>query len=78
MLAHFAVCGGRIFLIMRIAAIGIGACYSAWSAPPGVTDQDRDRIHADLSAIGIDNQLAEESQIDRVTAASGSSSAYPA
>jgi pyrroline-5-carboxylate reductase len=77
-IAALAACGGRIVRVMPNAAAEIGASYSPWVAGPGVTDADRQAVRSLLSAIGEQDELADESQIDLMTAASGSGAAYPA
>ncbi|WP_347138411.1 pyrroline-5-carboxylate reductase dimerization domain-containing protein [Paracoccus sp. SSK6] len=75
---RLASCGGRIVRAMPNAAAGIGASYSPWWADGGVTDEDRRTVTAILSAIGTSDEIAEEAQIDLMTALPGSGAAYPA
>lgn len=73
-----ARCGGRIVRAMPNAAAEIGASYSPFWAAPGVSDQDRQRVRRLLAAIGTTDELADESDIDLMTALPGSGAAYPA
>lgn len=75
---ELARCGGRILRAMPNAAAEIGASYSPWWAAADVTASDRATATRLLSAIGTSDELAEESQIDLMTALPGSGSAYPA
>lgn len=77
-IATLAACGGRIVRAMPNAAAEIGASYSPWVAGPGVTGADRQAVRAILSAIGQEDELQTEAEIDLMTAASGSGAAYPA
>jgi len=77
-LSSLASCGGRIVRAMPNAAAEFGASYTPWFAADDVTDNDRHWVRAILSSIGTSDELAEESQIDVLTALSGSGSAYPA
>ena len=56
------------------AMVGAGAI-AAWAAP-GVTEKQRARIDALLASNGLVAWLAEEADIDRATAVSGSGPAY--
>ncbi|GAB1364543.1 pyrroline-5-carboxylate reductase dimerization domain-containing protein [Rhodobacter sp.] len=73
-----AQCGGRIVRAMPNAAAEIAASYSPWVAGPGVTGQDRYAVSRVLGAIGTEEELPDEDQIDVMTALSGSGPAYPA
>ncbi|AYF02481.1 NADP oxidoreductase [Paracoccus yeei] len=75
---RLAACGGRIVRAMPNAAAELGASYSPFWAAPDVTAEDRDTVRRLLSAIGTTDELAEESQIDLMTALPGSGAAYPA
>jgi pyrroline-5-carboxylate reductase len=70
--------GGRIVRAMPNAAAEIGTSYSPWVAGPGVTAQDRATASRILRAIGTEEELPEESQLEVMTALSGSGPAYPA
>uniref|UniRef100_UPI0025FA8D57 pyrroline-5-carboxylate reductase family protein n=1 Tax=uncultured Paracoccus sp. TaxID=189685 RepID=UPI0025FA8D57 len=71
-------CGGRIVRAMPNAAADIGQSWSPWWADADVTDADRLAVTEILSAIGTSDQIAQESQIDLMTALPGSGAAYPA
>ncbi|WP_134725592.1 pyrroline-5-carboxylate reductase family protein [Paracoccus luteus] len=77
-LDQLAACGGRIVRAMPNAAAEIGRSYSPWMAGPAVTDQDRATVAWLLSAIGTEDELADERQIALMTAVPGSGAAYPA
>ena len=76
--AALARSGARIVRAMPNAAAELGRSYTPWLAGPGVTDDDRAATRAILSAIGTEDQVASEAQIDFLTALSGSGAAYPA
>lgn len=71
-------CGGRVVRVMPNAAADIGRSYSPWWAGYSLADADRAAITDILSVIGTSDELASESQIDLMTAVSGSGAAYPA
>lgn len=75
---RLAACGGRIVRAMPNAAAEIGASYTPWWADGNVTDADRRTVTTILSAIGTSDEIAEEAQIDLMTALPGSGAAYPA
>lgn len=75
---QLAACGGRSVRAMPNAAAEIGASYSPWWAHGSVTDVDRRTVTAILSAIGTSDELADEAQVDLMTALPGSGAAYPA
>ncbi len=77
-LTALATCGGRIVRAMPNAAAEIGASYAPWVAGPGVTAIDRTAVTQVLGAIGTEEELPEESQLEVMTALSGSGPAYPA
>lgn len=77
-LDRLAVSGGRVVRAMPNAAAEIGRSYSPWIAGPGVTDADRASVRWLLSAIGTEDELDSEAQLDVMTAAPGSGAAYPA
>ena len=70
--------GGRIVRAMPNAAAEIGASYSPWVAGPGVTAADRAVVAAVLGAVGTQEELPDEGQIELMTALSGAGPAYPA
>jgi len=73
-----AVSGGRIVRAMPNAAVEIGASYSPWVAGPGVTAADRLAVALVLGAVGTQEELPDEGQIELMTALSGAGPAYPA
>lgn len=77
-LARLGACEGRIVRAMPNAAAEIGRSYSPWLAGPGVTDADRAAVRWLLSAIGTEDELDNEDQLDLMTAVPGSGAAYPA
>jgi pyrroline-5-carboxylate reductase len=68
----------RIVRAMPNAAAELGRSYTPWLAGPGVTVGDRTAVRTILSAIGIEDEVSSEAQIDFLTALSGSGAAYPA
>lgn len=70
--------GGRIVRAMPNAAVEIGVSYSPWWADTTVTESDKCAVTAILSAIGTSDELADEAQIDLMSAVPGSGAAYPA
>jgi pyrroline-5-carboxylate reductase len=68
----------RIVRAMPNAAAELGRSYTPWLAGPGVTDDDRTAVRTILSAIGTQDEVSSEGQIDFLTALSGSGAAYPA
>ena len=77
-MAALAVAGGRVVRAMPNAAAEIGASYTPWLAGPGVTAADRAAVAAVLGAIGPEEELLDEDQIELMTALSGAGPAYPA
>lgn len=77
-LDRLAASGGRVVRAMPNAAAEIGQSYSPWIAGPGVTHADRKAVRWLLSAIGTEDELDNEGQLDVMTAAPGSGAAYPA
>jgi pyrroline-5-carboxylate reductase len=77
-LGALAKSGGRVVRAMPNAAAELAASYSPWVAGPGVTAQDRAAVSSILRAIGTEEELPEESQLEVMTALSGSGPAYPA
>lgn len=70
--------GGRVVRAMPNAAAEIGASYTPWVAGPGVTAADRLVVAAVLGAVGVQEELPDEAQIELMTALSGAGPAYPA
>lgn len=77
-LAQLRACRGRVVRAMPNAAAGIGASYSPWLGGPDLAASDRDTVRTILGVIGTEDEVAEEYQIDLMTAAPGSGAAYPA
>lgn len=77
-MATLAATGGRIVRALPNAAADLGRSYTPWLAAPDVTAADRTLTRALLSRIGTEDEVATESQIDTLTALSGSGAAYPA
>lgn len=71
-------CGGRVVRVMPNASADIGRSYSPWWTASSLDATDRAAITDILSVIGTSDELASESQIDLMTAVSGSGAAYPA
>lgn len=69
---------GRLVRVMPNAAAEIGRSYSPWWADGTVTGQDKSAVRRILSAIGTSDELADEGQIDLMSAVPGSGAAYPA
>lgn len=70
--------GGRIVRVMPNAAVEMAQSYSPWVAGAGVTEADRATVRDLLQAIGHEDELPDEGQIDLMTASSGAGAAYPA
>lgn len=77
-MAALARTGGRIVRAMPNAAADLGRSYTPWLAAPEVTETDRSLIRCLLAAIGTEDEVTDEGQIDYLTALSGSGAAYPA
>lgn len=77
-MAALTATGGRVVRAMPNAAAEIGASYTPWVAGPGVTAADRAVVAAVLGAIGPQEELPVEEQIELMTALSGAGPAYPA
>lgn len=77
-MAALTATGGRVVRAMPNAAAEIGASYTPWVAGPGVTAADRAVVAAVLGAIGPQEELPVEDQIELMTALSGAGPAYPA
>lgn len=71
-------CGGRIVRAMPNVAAEMGGSYSPYWAAGEVTHADHEMVRKVLSAIGTTDQLANESEMDLMTALPGSGAAYPA
>ena len=65
----------RIIRVMPNTPSLVGAGASAFCGGGGVTKQDRESIHSILSSVGLSVEVTE-SQMDAVTAVSGSGPAY--
>lgn len=77
-LSALAFTGGRVVRAMPNAASEIGRSYSPWVAAEDVTDDDRAIVRRLLSAIGSEDELRDEHQLDLMAAVPGSGVAYPA
>lgn len=77
-MAALAGTGGRVVRAMPNAAAERGRSYTPWLADAAVEEADRRVVQAILGAIGTEDEVAHEGQIDYLTALSGSGSAYPA
>ncbi|NBT51089.1 MAG: NADP oxidoreductase [Marivivens sp.] len=75
---NIATLGNRVIRAIPNAAAEIGTSYSPWFAGPAVTADDKATANDILSAFGTCDELASESEIDLMTALSGSGPAYPA
>ncbi|EYD75225.1 Pyrroline-5-carboxylate reductase [Rubellimicrobium mesophilum DSM 19309] len=77
-MATLARTGGRIVRALPNGAAEHGGSYTPWLAAPEVTDADREAVRALLGAIGTEDEIPDEGQIDYLTGLSGSGAAYPA
>ena len=69
---------GRGVRAMPNAAAELNRSYTPWLAGAEVTEEDRAFVRALLARIGTEDEVGDESQIDYLTALSGSGAAYPA
>ena len=70
--------GPRSIRAMPNAAAEICAGYTPWIAGPAANPEDKALAREILSVIGGEDELAEEDQLDLMTALSGAGPAYPA
>lgn len=70
--------GARIVRAMPNGGASVGQSYSPWVAGQGVTETDAAQVVRILSAIGREDRVAAEAQLDYLSALSGSGAAYPA
>lgn len=66
----------RIVRAMPNTPAQIGQGFTAWTATPAVTSEERDLVSRLLDAMGEQLYVPDESTIDKVTAVSGSGPAY--
>ena len=66
----------RVVRAMPNTPAQIGHGFTAWTATPGVADDDRMLVRDLLEAMGDQLYVSDESVIDKVTAVSGSGPAY--
>ncbi|GHB01461.1 pyrroline-5-carboxylate reductase family protein [Modicisalibacter luteus] len=68
----------RIVRAMPNAAAAVGYSYTPWYATPDVTEAERAFVHRLLSACGPSDEVEDESQVEYLTALTGSGPAFPA
>ncbi|WP_018916487.1 pyrroline-5-carboxylate reductase family protein [Vreelandella zhanjiangensis] len=68
----------RIVRAMPNAAAAVGRSYTPWCATPSLSAADRDFVQRLFSACGVSDEVENESQIDYLTALTGSGPAFPA
>ncbi|MDQ7729509.1 pyrroline-5-carboxylate reductase [Halomonas sp. SpR8] len=68
----------RVVRAMPNAAAAIGQSYTPWCASQTVSQDERDFVQRLFSACGVSDEVNAESQIDYLTALSGSGPAFPA
>ncbi|RUR31824.1 pyrroline-5-carboxylate reductase family protein [Vreelandella nanhaiensis] len=68
----------RIVRAMPNAAAAVGRSYTPWCATPRLSADDRDFVQRLFSACGVSDEVENESQIDYLTALTGSGPAFPA
>lgn len=66
----------RVFRVMPNTPGQIGRGISVWTAGAGVAEQGRARVKALLSALGTDEFVTHENELDMATALSGTGPAY--
>lgn len=66
----------RVVRVMPNTPGQIGRGISVWTAGSGVADQGRTRVKALLSALGTDEFVTHENELDMATALSGTGPAY--
>lgn len=67
---------GRIVRVMPNTPGQIGRGISVWTATDEVDDADRTRVRALLSALGVEELVRHENELDMATALSGTGPAY--
>lgn len=70
--------GGRVVRAMPNAAAELGQSYTPWLRAPEAAEADRRFVRTLLLAIGTEDEVAGEDQLDYLTGLSGSGAAYPA
>lgn len=68
----------RIVRAMPNAAASVGRSYTPWCAMPGLSAEDCAFVQRLFSACGVSDEIEDESQIDYLTALTGSGPAFPA
>lgn len=68
----------RIVRAMPNAASSVGQSFTPWVCGPGVSDSDKSAVRVLLSALGDSAEVADEGQLEYLSALSGSGAAYPA
>ena len=68
----------RIVRAMPNAAVAIRHSYTPWCATPAVGDDERLWVQRLFAACGVSDEVGAESQIDYLTALTGSGPAFPA
>ena len=66
----------RVVRVMPNTPGQIGRGISVWTAGAGVADQGREKVKALLSALGTDEFVTHENELDMATALSGTGPAY--
>ena len=66
----------RLIRVMPNTPAQVGAGMSVWTASPGVTPKDRERVAQILGAMGRELYVEDERYIDMATALSGSGPGY--
>ena len=68
----------RIVRAMPNGGAGTGQSYTPWLVGPGVTSEDAAPVKRLLSALGEEDRIETEGQLNYLSALSGSGAAYPA
>ncbi|HLZ64978.1 MAG TPA: pyrroline-5-carboxylate reductase dimerization domain-containing protein [Aliidongia sp.] len=68
----------RVVRALPNAAAEVGKSYTPWVASAGVNDLDRSVVRSIFDACGIQDEVANEADIDYLTGLSGSGPAFPA
>jgi pyrroline-5-carboxylate reductase len=66
----------RVARVMPNTPGQIGRGISVWTATDAVNDEDRQRVRALLSALGVEEWVRHENELDMATALSGTGPAY--
>jgi len=73
---HTALGVKRVVRVMPNTPAQIGHGMSVWTASPAVDDPGRKRVRIILSALGLEEEVEHEEEIDMATALSGTGPAY--